>query len=156
MHKIVWCTLLVGCGRYDFKPVVVTTDAPTNAPTDAPIDAPAYCTPLVTKTHADCVTAYANPTGAPDQTIYDCAQACDFGQCFIYNASACTTCSCQAYAMSYRICDLQTGMCTAPLSGTGCIGGSFYAGSPFNCTSANGLVFEGACIVRYLFTVGDC
>ncbi len=150
MREIVWCALLVGCGRFDFNAT------PDQAHDAAVIDAPFYCTPLVTETHADCVAAYANPSGATDQTLYDCAQACDFGQCFIRNTSTCTSCACTAYADSYTICDLQTGMCSAPLSGTGCIGLSYYAGPPFNCTSANGLVSEGACIVRHLFASGDC
>jgi hypothetical protein len=57
--------------------------------------------------------------------------------------------------MRHWICD-GSGNCTAPLSGTGCVGFSYYADPPFNCTSANGLQFEGACIIRYLISIDDC
>ncbi len=165
MRVFAWCALLVGCGRFDFKPAATATnDSPAVSDLATPdqahdaimLDAALWCSPLVTETHADCVAAFANPTAAADQTVYDCAQACDFGQCVIRNQSMCMSCACTAYADAYPICDLMTDQCTAPLSGTGCIGFGFYAGAPFNCTSANGITFEGACMMRYLFSIGDC
>ena len=119
------------------------------------IDAPGYCEMLTTVTAQQCATAFANPASATDQVIYDCSLNCQMHECVVRDTSTCGTCACQAYADSWLICDA-AGNCNAPLSGTGCLGGGFYGGPPFDCTSANGLQFEGACVIRYLISIGDC
>ncbi len=153
---IVLCGLFAGC-RIDFQ--TRTFDgaiASGDVATDVAVDAPALCAPLQPgETVAMCNAALADPANAPDRLVFDCAISCAFGHCTMVDASTCTACACPDYAKSNTICDM-SGTCTAPLSGTGCVGLGLYAGPPFNCTSANGVVFEGACMIRYLAQIGDC
>src|SRR5262249_46911801 len=145
MRAVLVVCALAGC-RVDFDPQF-HTDA-------LDVDAFVPCHVFSGgETFAQCQSAFANPSATPDQVVYDCAQSCGFDRCYSNDASTCSACACIAYTGATELCDA-SGLCAAPLSGTGCIGGSYYTGPPFNCTSANGLVFEGACMVRYLYSIG--
>jgi len=143
------------CGRLDFSSTPRDAAIGDGA-RDAAIDAPALCNTLPTETIAQCQAALANPAAASDQVIFDCAYACAFGKCEVHGT--CSGCACLDYVYSHTICPPpgMTGSCAAPLSGTGCVGGGFYSGPPLNCTSANGIPFEAACILRKLVAMGDC
>lgn len=164
MHRRLCVALAIaGCGRigFDITRGDARSDGTLTPMQDAlgdgvPGDAAGICNPLTTVTPAQCAAAFANPAMATDQVIYDCAASCQFGACYVIDQVDCPTCSCTAYVKSGLICDPQSGTCTAPLSGTGCLGGNFYAGAPMNCNSAGGLAVEGACILRYLQANSDC
>ncbi len=147
----VWILLCLGSCRLDFD-----TRRDAAAVDTSTIDAPMLCFPLANGETVDqCIAALAAPAMAPDQVVYDCAISCVLGRCRVHDAANCSACSCPAYAWSTAICDDSTNLCTAPLTGTGCIGGGYYAGAPIMCPS-NGTVTEGACIMRYLASIGDC
>jgi hypothetical protein len=148
---VVSCTLAIACGRIDFRAQHLD-DAAVDVAT---IDAPMLCGQLPPNvTTADCAAYFAGASIGTDQQVYGCASACAWGSCRIVDASTCMTCACPAYAVATRLCHPQTGMCDAPLSGTGCIGLGFYTTAPMSCP--NGQTAEGACVVRYLATHGDC
>jgi hypothetical protein len=145
MRWLAFVGLLASCGRLDFNPVRDSTPA---------VDAPPPCMPLPAGvTVQNCSAAYAAPEGAPDQLVWDCAHSCEWGQCVVHDP--CPTCACQYYAKSSVICD-PMGNCGPPINGTGCLGLGFSDVPPFNCTSNNGLVYEGACMMRALEKLGAC
>ena len=67
----------------------------------------------------------------------------------------CPGCACEAYVKSSQICD-EAGNCGPPLSGSGCVGGGYYAGPPMRCAGGGTLADEGGCILRYLVSAGNC
>jgi hypothetical protein len=155
MRWVLWVAL-AGC-RINFDPQPVhQDDAPAMVSADAAVDGPpaAFCDPLTTVTVAQCNAAWASPATAADQVLFDCAADCHFGACGVYDPD-CTGCACNDYVKSSVICDTN-GICGAPISGTGCLGGNFYAAPPFNCPSSLGIPGEGACMIRYLKSIGDC
>lgn len=122
---------------------------------DAAVDAGRTdCPPLTGVTQADCDAAYADPTNAADEVLYACAGACRLGVCYVWDATACTTCACDAYVRSDEVCG-PAGDCGEPLNGTGCLGLGFYGAMPWRCPTDT-LVSEGACMLRHLFVSAAC
>src|ERR1043165_2848498 len=82
--------LALSACRFGFGESKSDHDAP--AAIDSPPvfdDAPlaTFCTPLgVAVTLEQCQAAYADPTNAPDQVLYDCADACALHACILFEA----------------------------------------------------------------------
>jgi hypothetical protein len=146
---LVLVSLAIGCGRLDFN-----TSSDATAASDTELPTP--CMPLTGgETVQQCLDAFANPDAAPDQLVYDCALSCLWGACVIYDATGCTGCACPYYIKSTTACDAMTGECGPPINGNGCLTKGFNE-MTWGCTSANGLVFEAACMMRAYQRVGGC
>ena len=178
LASIVMIALLGACGRIDFDPLgdtggdgggmdggAIDSGAIDSGAIDAPsLDAPvldasdsgqaSYCNELSGATEAECTAAIDSFTGTPE-IFYACALACRLGRCFVLDAPDCPGCACEAYVKSSQICD-EAGNCGPPLSGSGCVGGGYYAGPPMRCAGGGTLAQEGGCILRYLVSAGNC
>lgn len=159
-----WALALMAFGacRLDFSPVA--TGAKDAAPEpDGPVvynDAPlrSYCTPLgVAVTAEQCAAARADPANAPDQVLYDCADACALRGCVLFEGpkDGCSTCACNTYIKSSVICDA-SGLCGPPLNGTGCFSAGSFTQAPFNCPSTATVQETLACALRVLMAMNDC
>jgi len=88
------------------------------------------------------VRANATPT---DHELRVCAARGELGRCHLYGTESCPQCACRHYVGVDGLCGKEG--CGAPLSGTGCADGGFYARRPeWKCATGD----EAACMLRRL------
>lgn len=111
---------------------------------------------LPTQNEANCNEVFRNPHAFSDAVVVACGHAHQLGECVA--TGTCETCACSDYIKVTTQCDAH-GMCTAPLSGTGCVDGRYYSGTHegivWNCNQPTS---EGvaACMLRRLIDWGQC
>ncbi len=138
-------------GRVD-APEPVDAWVGLDVPVELP-DAPIPIDGLAPDAFVDptCAAVMADHTTFDDATVFDCAVRHQLGACYVFDASACGTCSCDYYVKNNRAAC--TGACDVRLEETGCLDFGM-SDPPWMCSGDAQTI--AACVIRQELDAGEC